>query len=134
MRISILYTLFAVFATAVNIGVQDIATRLYSGPFSLLFSIGAGTAAGLMLKYALDKRYIFKFQAKNAIHNSQTFMLYAVMGVVTTTIFFGFEFGFNYLFQTKELRYLGGIIGLAVGYLLKYNLDKKFVFLQETKV
>jgi len=57
-----------------------------------------------------------------------------VMGVVTTTIFFGFEFGFNYLFQTKELRYLGGIIGLAVGYLLKYNLDKKFVFLQETKV
>jgi putative flippase GtrA len=130
MKISIAYTLFAVIATGLNIGVQDIAIRLYDGPNHLIFSVGAGTLAGLLLKYALDKRYIFRFQAKNASHNGRTFLLYALMGLLTTIIFWGFEFGFNYLFQTKALRYLGGIIGLAIGYLSKYHLDKQFVFRQ----
>ncbi|HMU91334.1 MAG TPA: GtrA family protein, partial [Pseudomonadales bacterium] len=31
-------------------------------------------------------------------------------------------------FATKEMRYLGGIIGLAIGYLAKYHLDKRYVF------
>jgi len=131
MKLPITYTLFAALATAVNIGVQDIAIRLYTGPFSLMFSVGAGTAAGLALKYMLDKRYIFRFQPKNAAHDTATFMLYALMGVVTTLIFWGFEFGFNSIFQTKELRYLGGIIGLTIGYLSKYHLDRRFVFRKE---
>ena len=42
------------------------------------------------------------------------------MGLATTVIFWGFE--------TKEMRYLGGIIGLAIGYLTKYHLDKRYVF------
>ena len=130
MRISLTYTLFAVLATAVNIGVQDVAIRIYTGPYQLLFSIGIGTLAGLVIKYVLDKRYIFRFQTVNVSHDSQTFLLYALMGLVTTVIFWGFEFGFNYLFQTKELRYLGGVIGLAIGYLSKFHLDKKFVFRQ----
>jgi len=130
MRISIAYTLFALLATAVNIGVQDVAIRIYTGPNQLLFSVGTGTLAGLVIKYVLDKRYIFRFQTKNVSHDSQTFLLYASMGLVTTAIFWGFEFGFNYLFQTKELRYLGGVIGLAIGYLSKFHLDKKFVFRQ----
>lgn len=131
MKLSITYTLFALLATAVNIGVQDIAVRLYQGPFSLILSVGAGTVAGLALKYVLDKRYIFRFQANNALHDSKTFLLYSLMGVVTTFIFWGFEFGFNALFDTKEMRYLGGIIGLAIGYLSKFHLDRRFVFSKE---
>ena len=50
------------------------------------------------------------------------------MGVFTTLIFWSLEFGFTLLFQTKEMRYLGGIIGLAIGYFTKYQLDKRFVF------
>jgi len=130
MRISIAYTIFALLATVLNIGVQDFAIRILTGPNQLLFSVGAGTLAGLVIKYVLDKRYIFKFQTKNVSHDSQTFLLYASMGLVTTVIFWGFEFGFNYLFQTKELRYLGGVIGLGIGYLSKFHLDKKFVFRQ----
>ena len=133
MRISIAYTLFALLATVVNIGVQDVAIRIYTGPNQLPLSVGAGTVAGLVIKYVLDKRYIFRFQIKNVSHDSQTFLLYALMGLVTTVIFWGFEFGFNYLFQTKELRYLGGAIGLAIGYLSKFHLDKKFVFRQEAE-
>jgi hypothetical protein len=53
------------------------------------------------------------------------------MGVVTTAVFWGFEFGFHHIFQTKEMRYLGGIIGLVGGYLIKYHLDKRYVFCSE---
>ena len=28
----------------------------------------------------------------------------------------------------KEMRYLGGILGLAIAYLSKYFLDKRYVF------
>jgi len=131
MRIPVAYTLFALFATAVNIGAQEIAGRAYSGAGHLLLSIVTGTMAGLMVKYVLDKRYIFRFQASNALHDGKTFVLYSLMGVVTTVIFWGFEFGFNYAFGTKELRYLGGVLGLAIGYVAKYHLDKQFVFRKE---
>jgi hypothetical protein len=50
------------------------------------------------------------------------------MGIATTAIFWGFEFGFNHAFQSKEMRYLGGLIGLAIGYWTKYHLDKRYVF------
>ncbi|HSB97219.1 MAG TPA: GtrA family protein, partial [Spongiibacteraceae bacterium] len=59
---------------------------------------------------------------------TRTFVIYTFMGAFTTLIFWGFEFGFHYLFQAKELRYLGGVIGLAIGYATKYQLDKRFVF------
>jgi putative flippase GtrA len=50
------------------------------------------------------------------------------MGLLTTVIFWGFEWAFQLLYETKEMRYLGGVIGLALGYLTKYQLDKRFVF------
>jgi hypothetical protein len=53
------------------------------------------------------------------------------MGLATTVIFWGFEFGFHHIFETKEMRYLGGVIGLAIGYVTKYHLDKRYVFRTE---
>ena len=103
----------------------------YSGAFHILGSVILGTAVGLIVKYILDKRYIFRFHPRNAIHDGQTFVLYTVMGLLTTIIFWGFEFGFHQLFETKEMRYLGGIIGLVIGYLMKYHLDKRYVFRME---
>lgn len=111
-----------------NIGSQEVVVRLYDGPYVVTLSILVGTGVGLLVKYALDKRYIFKFKAQNTAHDARTFLLYALMGVVTTVIFWGFEYAFEYFFQTKELRYLGGVIGLAIGYFVKYSLDKRFVF------
>jgi putative flippase GtrA len=81
-----------------------------------------------VVKYVLDKHFIFQFRARNAVHDGQTFALYTLMGLVTTVIFWGFEFGFHHLFETKEMRYFGGVIGLAIGYLTKYHLDKRYVF------
>lgn len=131
MRLAISYAIFALIATAANIGAQDLVIRGYSGTFDVLFSIMVGTGVGLVVKYVLDKRYIFRFRAHNAVHDGQTFLLYTVMGLLTTVIFWGFEFGFHHLFETKEMRYLGGGIGLAIGYLAKYHLDKRYVFYTE---
>lgn len=128
MKLAITYAILALIATGANIGAQDIAIRVYTGAFAIFISFAFGTAVGLVVKYVLDKRYIFRFRARNAAHDGKTFLLYTLMGLATTVIFAGFEFGFNHIFATKEMRYLGGAIGLAIGYLAKYNLDKRFVF------
>lgn len=130
-KLAISYAIFALIATAANIGAQDLAIRIYSGAFGIAASIVVGTGAGLVVKYFLDKRYIFRFQTRNIAHDTRTFALYTAMGLATTVIFWGFEFGFHHIFETKEMRYLGGIIGLAIGYLTKYHLDKRYVFRTE---
>jgi putative flippase GtrA len=60
----------------------------------------------------------------------RTFVLYSATGVITTFIFWGVEFAFYFLFSFPLARYIGGMIGLIIGYFLKYNLDKKFVFIK----
>ncbi|NPA73020.1 MAG: GtrA family protein [Gammaproteobacteria bacterium] len=128
MKIALMYTIFAVFATAANIAGQDLTIRIYQGPFAIIASIFIGTAVGLVLKYGLDKRYIFKYQTQTLQQGSKTFTLYTLMGLITTVIFWGLELLFDALYGTKEMRYVGGIIGLAIGYFVKYQLDKKYVF------
>ena len=88
-----------------------------------------GTATGLLLKYYLDKKYIFLFTAKSIAHDTLTFALYTMMGAGTTLIFWGFEFVFEWMFQSKQMRYLGAVIGLGIGYCMKYRLDRHDVFL-----
>ncbi len=128
MKITISYTIFALIATITNIGSQEISLRLYNGIHTILLSVLVGTAVGLVVKYILDKKFIFQFQIKSPRQNTQMFALYTVMGLITTAIFWSFEYGFNYLFQSKEMRYTGGVIGLSIGYYIKYQLDKRFVF------
>ena len=128
-RIALLYTLFAAISTAANIGAQDVLLRVAREvDHAIVLSVLFGTGVGLVVKYVLDKHYIFGYQTKSMAHDGRTFVLYALMGVATTAIFWGFEFGFQTLFGTREMRYLGGVIGLAVGYVAKYELDKRFVF------
>lgn len=130
MKLAAVYALLAAVATVFNIGSQDIVVRLYHGSYAVTLSIFVGTGVGLVVKYVLDKQFIFRFKAQNAAHDAKTFALYTLMGIATTAIFWGFEYAFHAIFETKEMRYLGGVIGLAVGYWVKYRLDKRFVFLQ----
>ncbi len=130
-KLAINYAIFALIATAANISAQDLLIRAYSGEFSVIASVTLGTGVGLVVKYILDKRYIFRFQARSVGHGTRIFALYTVMGMATTMIFWGFEFGFHHVFETKEMRYLGGVLGLAIGYLAKYHLDKRYVFRAE---
>ena len=122
------YSFFAFIATLANIFLQDISLRLYTGPHHIILSILIGTCTGLLVKYWLDKRYIFLFKANDMAHDLRTFALYAGMGVFTTVIFWFFEISFHIIFGTKEMRYAGAAFGLTIGYIVKYQMDKRFVF------
>lgn len=125
----VLYALLAALATAANIGAQDLLLRLYHGPWHVAASVVLGTGTGLVLKYLLDKRYIFRFRARNAAHDAQTFVLYVGAGVLTTALFWLSEWAFDHAFGgDRVMRYAGAVLGLAAGYWLKYHLDKRFVF------
>lgn len=124
------YSLFAVTSIVANLLAQDITLKLYHLQYQIPLSVMVGTAVGLLIKYVLDKKYIFRFSAVSLTHDSSLFVMYSAMGLVTTLIFWGFEFIFDYLYHTKYMRYVGAIIGLGIGYFVKYNLDKRFVFSQ----
>lgn len=126
--IAIRYVLFAIISTLVNLAFQYLSFFLYSGFLDLYVAMFTGTLAGLVLKYVLDKKYIFFHEPKSKKDDGKKFMLYSLMGVFTTFIFWGFEIGFDYVFLNENAKYLGAVIGLCVGYVVKYNLDKKFVF------
>jgi len=131
-KIAVLYTLFAVVSTAINIGSQMVSIWVYEGPFSVEISILVGTAMGLPLRYLLEKRYIFNFTSKNLVHDGKLFVFYSEMGVITTLIFWGTEYAFHLIYDTDFMRYLGGVIGLSIGFYVKYQLDKKFVFVNSS--
>lgn len=133
VKIAVLYTLFAAFSTAINIGTQMLSMWIYAGVYAIQISILVGTAAGLPLRYLLEKRYIFAFQSDNIAHDGKLFVVYSFMGIFTTAIFWGVESAFQWQFGTDAMRYLGGVIGLAIGFYVKYQLDKKFVFVSGDK-
>ncbi len=128
MNITIKYILFAIFSTIINLLAQFISFKIYDGFLSLYLAMFFGTLSGLVVKYILDKKYIFYHKPKNKKDDGKKFLLYSFMGVFTTIIFWGFEIIFDYIFQVKEAKYIGAIIGLSIGYIVKYYLDKRFVF------
>ena len=131
-KIAIFYTLFAVVSTAINIGSQMVSIWIYKGPFSVEISILVGTCMGLPLRYFLEKRYIFNFTSKNLVHDGKLFIFYSAMGVITTLIFWGTEYAFHLIYDTDVMRYLGGAVGLSIGFYVKYQLDKRYVFVNGT--
>jgi putative flippase GtrA len=133
MSIALLYSLFAAFSTAINIGFQMLSIWLYKGLYAVEVSILVGTAAGLPLRYLLEKRYIFAFKSNDIAHDGRLFILYTFMGVFTTAIFWGVEYAFHLIFGTDTMRYVGGMIGLAIGFYVKYQLDKIYVFVGDHK-
>ena len=127
-RLVVSYALFAALSIAANIGAQKLSFWLYRGFGGVTLSVIAGTAVGLVVKYLLDKAWIFRYPHRDVAHGIRTFVLYTVMGLGTTVIFWAFEFGADALFHTEPARLTGGLIGLVLGYLAKYQLDRRFVF------
>lgn len=122
------YTAFAVIATVANLAAQRLVLYLGSEGTTFALAVGAGTLAGLLAKYILDKRWIFYDLGTGVKAHSRKFSLYTAMGVFTTAIFWSFETAFWLVWQTDAMRELGAVIGLSIGYVVKYNLDRRFVF------
>lgn len=128
MRTTALYALFAAIATAVNLLSQFLVGLGLQGQWGLYVGIAVGTVTGLVTKYLLDRRWIFRFQARSRRHELGAFVLYGLFSVVTTIVFWGFEIGADLLFDSPVAKYIGAAIGLTIGYVAKYWLDRSFTF------
>ncbi|MEX0964542.1 MAG: GtrA family protein [Pseudohongiellaceae bacterium] len=128
MSIIFRYSLFAAIATLLNLCAQELMSRMYAGDYSLYLAMAFGTLVGLVTKYLLDKKYIFQFKTESHLEDVGRFTRYGLTGIATTAIFWGFELGFEWFIGGKIARYLGASIGLSIGYAVKYQLDKRYVF------
>ena len=129
------YAAFAAAATTANLAAQRLV--LWTGHTAmpaigegalLGAAILVGTGVGLVLKYVLDKRWIFADRETGITAHTRKFGLYTAMGLVTTAIFWGFETAAWAIWRTASARELGAVAGLAIGYAVKYRLDRRFVF------
>lgn len=91
------YTGFTVIAMIVNLVVQQLI--LLGGPITPWFMtvFGAGTFIGLVIKYLLDKRWVFMNMSSGAAVLKRKFGLYTAMGLITTAVFWGTESAFWFI-------------------------------------
>jgi len=122
------YGAFAAIATLANLLAQRLVLHLMDGKAGFALAVFCGTLVGLVLKYMLDKRWIFYDASRGVAVQTRKFSLYTLMGVVTTLVFWSSETLFWVLWHTDAMRELGAVLGLIVGYVIKYNLDRRFVF------
>ncbi|QKI89756.1 GtrA family protein [Thiomicrorhabdus xiamenensis] len=128
MKLAQRYILFAVIATLLNLLFQAVSLALYQGVGYLFVAMFWGTAAGLVVKYLLDKWFIFYDKSEHIRDHGKKFAKYTLTGVGTTFIFWGTEWLFDWLFAWPGALYVGAVVGLAIGYLIKYFLDRRYVF------
>jgi len=126
------YALFAAFAMLVNLSVQRLVLTGGDGLVWYAAAVGSGTIVGLLTKYLLDKRWIFRDFATGLQQHGEKFTRYAFMGLFTTAIFWGSETAFWLIGKTDLMREIGAVLGLTVGYVIKYQLDSRFVFNRTT--
>lgn len=122
------YSAFAVVATIANLATQRVVLATFDPNIRFMAALIAGTGVGLVLKYVLDKKWIFFDAPRPIADETRKFSIYTLTGVVTTLIFWGSEAAFWVIWHTQFMREAGAILGLAIGYIVKYNLDRRFVF------
>jgi putative flippase GtrA len=121
------YVLFAVLATIANLAAQEAVIRL--APLApLALSILMGTIVAFVLKYVLDKRWVFDDGFHGHRQEFRKITLYGAFSVITTLVFWAFEVAFWMIWRTDFAKYAGAVLGLAVGYAAKFVLDRTFVF------
>ena len=122
------YAAFAGIATLLNLAVQRFVLAWGTGAVLFALALCAGTGTGLLAKYLLDKTWIFDDRSTGAKIHGTRFARYTVTGVFTTAIFLTMETSFWLVGKTHFWREIGAVLGLTVGYVIKYQLDSRFVF------
>jgi putative flippase GtrA len=128
LKLPLLYATFALIATAANLLMQKTVFLLVEFAYTLFLAMFLGTLIGLVVKYVLDKKWIFRFTPGSKTEDFTTFVLYTVVGIFTTLLFIAFEMTFYFYVDFAGAQYVGGGLGLMFGYTMKYFLDKQYVF------
>ena len=121
------YVTFAIIAGVCNLLTQEGTLRVAPSD-TIIPSILAGTAVGFVVKYVLDKRFIFFDPRDSHAAEMRKVLLYGFFSVLTTMLFWAVEISAWHVFQTVEAKYIGAVIGLSLGNWIKYRLDKHYVF------
>jgi hypothetical protein len=107
---------------------QEASLAAYHGNRALEASILAGTGVGFAVKYVLDKYWIFFDRTSGSAAEVRKLLLYGLSGVLTTALFWAIEIGCWKAWGTDIAKYSGAVVGLGIGYVMKYLLDRRFVF------
>lgn len=126
--IALRYGVFAAIAMIANLAAQRVVLLAHPLGNGFALAVLAGTALGLVIKYMLDKRWIFYDRSTGLRSHSRKFSLYTGVGIITTALFWATETAFWMVGQTEAMREAGAVLGLSAGYALKYSLDKRYVF------
>jgi putative flippase GtrA len=124
----ILYTFFAILASFANLLTQRLVLSISKINLFYFLAITSGTLVGLIIKFFLDKSLIFFDKTKDIKSLGRKFTIYSTMGIFTTSIFWATETIFWLIWRQENMREMGAILGLMLGYILKYRLDKRYVF------
>lgn len=136
---------FAIIAIVINIMVQIISKELFivvlnsfaynyikfsstKLEYWFILALGVGTVSGFVFKFIVDKFIVFEERTTTIEKTTKQIFLYFLFAILTTAIFWGFEFLFKILFTKGNMYLIGGIIGLTIGYTIKFLLDKTYVF------
>ncbi|MHA2391297.1 MAG: GtrA family protein [Promethearchaeota archaeon] len=98
-------------------------------PFNMPELIGSIVAVGItyIIKFFLDKFLVFKKTQKKLKETSLEFLKYFGFAILTTIENIGIQFLLtNFINTPLEISF---IIALSIGYLTKFFLDRKYVFI-----
>ncbi|NQU34173.1 MAG: GtrA family protein [Bacteroidetes bacterium] len=123
----------------INIGSQAILKSMLTDSYlteihifwldiAFLLQLITGTIVGFIFKFIMDKYIVFKDKDMDIKQATKQLFVYTIFAIGTTLIFWFIEIGFKLIFTFHGRDLVGGLIGLCVGYTVKYQLDKKYVF------
>lgn len=125
------YVLFAILATLANLSAQRVMIMLDDTEIGFIKALALGTLMGLILKYVLDKIWIYEDFDQDLKAHGKKMTRYMGTGIFTTALFWIIETVFWLTWQTDLMREIGAVVGLILGYAIKYHLDKRYVFTNE---
>ena len=116
------YILFCLISIFLNLSTQEVFLFFFK---SYIISILFGTLNGFLIKFYLDKNFVFSNSSSFSFNELFT---YAFTAFFSTIIFWSVEIFFLIYFQNNMMKILGGFLGLILGYTLKFKLDYKLTF------
>jgi putative flippase GtrA len=148
-RQALYYFGFAVLMTILNILIQNfhkywilpfiddklgrigLIARFYlsTSPYDMPELIGSAIAVVItfIIKFILDKIIVFQKKDTNFQQTRKEFVIYFIFAILTTIINIGIQFILR-LFTPESWITIRIIIALSIGYIVKFLLDRKYVF------
>ena len=138
------YIKFAVISIIINTSTQIIVQTVYNHidwmlldreifhnvTYGFMFKILIATGVAFIFKYIIDKAIVFEV---NGVLDSKRMKLrqfgfYLLFSFVTTIIFWGIVLVFKMIFADQWAELVGTVVGLSIGYTIKFFLDCKIAF------